>query len=68
LGKSIQSLRFIIYDRWGEKVFETNSTDIGWDGTFRGLPMNSAVFVYYLEATFTNGEKKIEKGNITLVR
>ncbi|MBV1952552.1 MAG: gliding motility-associated C-terminal domain-containing protein, partial [Cycloclasticus sp.] len=49
-GVGVTQLKFFVYDRWGEKVFETQDLDIGWDGTFRGKKMNNAVFVYYLEA------------------
>ena len=67
-GKGVAELKFFIYDRWGEKVFETTSLDNGWDGTFRGKKMNKAVFVYYLEATFVGGEEVTQKGDITLVK
>ena len=67
-GVGVETLTFVIYDRWGEKVFETNDLNIGWDGTFRGKKMNNAVFVYYLEATFLNGASTTKKGDITLVR
>jgi len=40
----------------------------GWDGTFKGKPLDSAVFVYYLELTFTNGDHATNKGNVTLIR
>jgi len=67
-GKGIHSLQFFIYDRWGEKVFETADINIGWDGTFRGQKMNNAVFVFYLEATFLDGSEVSKKGDITLIR
>lgn len=31
----------------GEKVFETNDVNTGWDGTFRGIPVQEGVYVYY---------------------
>ncbi|HIA06006.1 MAG TPA: T9SS type B sorting domain-containing protein [Flavobacteriales bacterium] len=67
-GSGIKELTFIIYDRWGEKIFESEDTGIGWDGTYKGKPMNEAVFVYYVKATFINSEIVEKKGNITLVR
>lgn len=67
-GKGVEKLKFFIYDRWGEKVFETTSLDVGWDGSFRGKDMNKAVFVYYLEATFIDGQEVTQKGDITLVK
>lgn len=37
-----------IYDRWGQKIFETNDPNIGWDGTFQGNPMAPGMFVYVI--------------------
>lgn len=67
-GNFIDELFFVIYDRWGEKVFETTSQDIGWDGRFRGRPLNSDVFAYYMRVRCFNGEEYVKKGNVTLLR
>ncbi len=67
-GKCIETMHFSIYDRWGEKVFETENTGQCWDGTYKGQLMNSAVFVYYLQATMLSGESISKKGNISLIR
>ncbi len=67
-GKCIQTLFFVIYDRWGEKVFETTDPKQCWDGTYKGKLMNTAVFVYYLKATLDTGEEITKKGNISLLR
>lgn len=66
-GQGIESVEMAIYDRWGEKVFETSSLNIGWDGTFRGKKVSSGVFVYYLKASLSDNTQVIKKGNITLV-
>ncbi|OFY86037.1 MAG: hypothetical protein A3F72_21575 [Bacteroidetes bacterium RIFCSPLOWO2_12_FULL_35_15] len=68
LGKCIQDFYFAIYDRWGEKIFETTDQKNCWDGTYKGKLMNTAVFVYYLKVTLTTGELINKKGNITLIR
>jgi gliding motility-associated-like protein len=67
-GKGIKELNFIIYDRWGEKVFETTDKTIGWDGTYKGKNLSTAVFTYYVKATYYDGNEIENKGNITLVR
>ncbi len=67
-GEGITQLSFIVYDRWGEKVFSTTSLSNGWDGTFRGKELDPAVFTYYLHAIFMDGSDKIEKGDVTLTR
>lgn len=66
MGKNIEVNQLIIYDRWGEKVFESNDGS-AWDGTFRDQPLNSAVFYYYAEITTVDGTE-IQKGNVTLIR
>ena len=67
-GSGFESLYFAVYDRWGEKVFETTSIDADWDGTFKGKKLNSATFAYYIEVVYVNGEEYEEKGKIALVR
>lgn len=64
---------FIVYNRWGQKVFERTNIDInvreqGWDGSFGGTTLGSDTFVYTLEATCDNGEIVFLKGDITLIR
>jgi gliding motility-associated-like protein len=67
-GKCIATLYFVIYDRWGNKVFETNDQNQCWDGTYDGKLMNTGEFVYYLNYTLNSGSKVSQKGNITLIR
>jgi gliding motility-associated-like protein len=58
----------MVFNRWGEKVFETNDKNVGWDGTFKGELMNTAVFVFRLEGKTYDGKGYSMKGNVTLVR
>ncbi len=67
-GNNMRSVYWAIYDRWGEKVFETEDVSMGWDGTFRGKDMTTAVFVYYLNYTCSDGNSYTRKGNISLLR
>jgi gliding motility-associated-like protein len=67
-GICLESLTFMVFNRWGEKVFETNDQKIGWDGTYKGEQMNTGVFVYRLEGKTYDGKGFSLKGNITLIR
>ncbi len=67
-GQGILAFTLRIYDRWGEKVFETSDLNIGWDGTFRNKKMDNAVFVYYLHVEFSDATVKDDKGSITMTR
>lgn len=68
MGRCIQSMNFTVYDRWGNKVFESTSPTKGWDGTYNEKPMNTDLFVYSLTGTLTNGETLSKKGTIMLMR
>lgn len=67
-GSCFVEVSLKIYDRWGEKVFETTDQSNCWDGTYKGKPMNAASYVYVLELTLQDGTTVSEKGNVTLVR
>ncbi|MEO5674930.1 MAG: gliding motility-associated C-terminal domain-containing protein, partial [Chitinophagales bacterium] len=71
IGYNITSFLMQIYNRWGTKVYETNSIDKGWQGDCKGIPCDIGTYVYYiiwtgsLEGVSDGG---IEKGNVTLIR
>ncbi len=67
MGNCIAELDFSIYDRLGEKIFETKDGSRCWNGEFHGKTMANDVFVYYLVVTLKNGDKVTKKGNIQLV-
>ncbi|HXC03540.1 MAG TPA: gliding motility-associated C-terminal domain-containing protein [Bacteroidia bacterium] len=67
-GGCVEQVDFSIYNRWGEKVFESKDLKQCWDGTYAGKPMNSGVFVFYLTATLTDGRKVKQKGTINLIK
>jgi gliding motility-associated-like protein len=69
IGKNVDNINFIIYDRWGEKVFESKSLTTGWDGTFKGKKLEANVFMYHLTATSAiDGSIYKKEGNISLIR
>jgi gliding motility-associated-like protein len=67
-GNCIVTMNYSIYNRWGEKVFETQDPSNCWDGTYKGKPMNPGVFAYKLQATLLNGQNIEQSGNITLLK
>jgi gliding motility-associated-like protein len=67
-GRDIESFTLQIYNRWGNKIFETDDINTGWDGTFKGNELDPAVFVYILRVKFTNGAEILEDGNITIIK
>lgn len=67
-GFGLETMTFVVYNKYGEKVFETQSQAIGWDGTFRGRDENPGVFTWVLEYQFINGKSGSLKGNTTLIK
>ncbi len=67
-GFGIAKMRFIIWNRWGQKVFETNNRFEGWDGKVKGVVQPMDVYAYTLDVEFFDGTKATKKGDITLIR
>lgn len=67
-GFAIGKMKFIIWNRWGQKVFETENRKQGWDGRYKGVIQPMDVYAYTLEVEFTDGTKASKKGDITLIR
>jgi gliding motility-associated-like protein len=64
----IDQVEFAIYNRWGQKIFETTDKSVGWDGTFKGEVLAPDMFGYYLKATCFDGQTFFRKGNVTILR
>ena len=65
----LQKATLKIFNRWGEKVFESNNAqNIGWDGTYKGEPMKYDVYIYWAEVTYLDGRKVFKSGDLTLIR
>ncbi len=67
-GFGIAKMQFIIWNRWGQKVFETNNRFQGWDGKVKGAVQPMDVYAYTLSIEFFDGVKTTKKGDITLIR
>lgn len=62
-----------IFDRWGELVFEAKDIPggeeaLGWDGSFKGEPMNGGVYIYLAEVEYLDGKVELEQGDLLLLR
>lgn len=70
-GNCIQLNQLLIFNRWGEKVWETKDMEKEWNGYYKGALQPSGVYVYWLsynQMTTKNNVGKEVKGSITLIR
>jgi len=63
----------VIFDRYGKKIFEKNNfiasdRASGWDGTYKGQPLTTSTFVYFVEMECESGGVFTRKGTVTLIR
>lgn len=73
-GDGVTEIRLMrIFDRWGELLFEReafppNAPERGWDGDFRGKPLDPGVYVWYVEVVFQDGRVVPLKGDVSIIR
>ena len=66
---AIKQMNVKIFNRIGEKVFESDDLEFKWDGYFKGILQNPGVYVYTMQLTFVdNYTEEIRRGSITLIR
>lgn len=65
----IEEFSWIIYDRWGNLLFETNELDQEWDGRFNGSFVDKGVYMWKIEYSINRGLVKEEViGSLTLLK
>ncbi|MBS1574102.1 MAG: gliding motility-associated C-terminal domain-containing protein [Bacteroidetes bacterium] len=65
---NLKEYRFAIYSKWGELVFQSEELGKGWDGTKKGMPQDTNVFVWTCSYLLEGGKPEIKKGIVTLIR
>lgn len=61
--------KIIIYNRWGQKVFESADYATSWNGFLQSTPCDMGTYFYYLEYTCAESkQRKKERGDITLIK
>lgn len=68
VGEGVSEMKLVIFDRWGEKVFESTNVSHRWDGTLRGEDAPSGVYAYELFARSYDNVSVQKKGSVSLVR
>lgn len=65
---AVNRFQMKIYNRWGQKIYQTDNTDEGWDGTFMGEQAPEGVYAYEIDVVYFNGIRRVFTGMVTLLR
>jgi gliding motility-associated-like protein len=57
-----------VYDRWGEKIFQSTDINFSWDGKYRGTLVEPGEYVYVFKVVFVDDYSVTNKGGITIIR
>ncbi len=65
----VMDYEFLIFDRWGEQVFQSVDLGEGWDGTLSGKLVKTEVFVWILRYRAPDSGDRVERrGHVTVLR
>lgn len=67
-GEDIKTISLRVFNRWGEKVYETTNSLAGWDGTYKGVVQSTGVYTYEATVTYLDNSQETKNGTITLIR
>jgi gliding motility-associated-like protein len=68
-GIDIYTYRLLIFNRWGEVLFESMNKEVGWDGTYGGKIMQDGVYIWKITYNSPDNEEEYEYvGHVTLIK
>jgi gliding motility-associated-like protein len=67
-GFGIEKYTMQIFDRWGEKIFETSEFEQGWDGSYRGKLSQDDSYTWLINATDVYGKAHEYTGHVILIK
>jgi gliding motility-associated-like protein len=70
-GKNVLEYTIMVFNRWGENVFESNDITVHWDGVFKGKPVQVDTYVWLIKYKVrVKGEvqDKMKKGTVTVLK
>lgn len=67
-GKDITEFEMIIFNRWGQKIFESNDMNLPWNGEFKGNPAQIDTYIWKIKFSDINTSNQTLVGHVNLIR
>jgi gliding motility-associated-like protein len=64
----VDTYHLMIFNRWGELIFESYNKDMGWDGYINGKLAKQDVYIWKVEGKYASGESFVDSGDVTLLK
>lgn len=72
VGLELYEFNMMIFNRWGEKIFESPALNQGWDGKYKGVLCEPGVYIYKVVYKEAKGPTKLQEktryGHVTLIK
>lgn len=68
VASNFKDFSMLIFNRWGEKMYETESIEEPWDGNYNGDKADQGVYAYYIEVSSLDGKVYKFEGTFHLIR
>lgn len=65
---NVTDYHLMIYNRWGQLLFESFNQNVGWDGYYQGTIAKQDVYIWRVEGTYSDGTPFVKVGDVTLLR
>jgi len=68
ITRGVVDFEMVIFNRWGELMFESRDPNMGWDGYYNGRLCQQDVYVYKISALYESGQRIVRVGDVNLIR
>jgi gliding motility-associated-like protein len=68
VAMGIKEFKMDIYNRWGERIFESTSPEYEWDGKMNGNMAQQGVYVYVIQLVNVFNKTHVFEGHVSLIR
>ena len=68
IGGNVKQYRFMIFNRWGELVFQTSEISKGWNGLYKNRQLDTNVFIWQCSYQLEGEKAKTEKGTVVVIK
>jgi gliding motility-associated-like protein len=65
---AVLNYKFLIFNRWGQRIFDTYDINTVWDGKYQGVTQDIGTYYYQIQFSHPDVGNKLYKGDINLIR